>query len=91
MSSPGQRQIPDHEQDDDLATDEQLAAYEAGLARIEARVRQEHPELFDEAGQLRAEDAVRYLLQRTGGRRVLTGEELLALAGRNRARLADAP
>ena len=91
MSSPGRPQIPGNDVDDDLATDDDLAAYEAGLARIEARVRQEHPELFDESGQLRARDAIQYLLQHTGGKRTLTDDELLALAGRKLERRADAP
>jgi len=53
MSSHGRQQSPGDE------SDENLAACEAGLARIESRLRREHPELFDELGQLRADEVMR--------------------------------
>jgi hypothetical protein len=92
MSSPGQRQPSNREHDDELASDEQRAAYEAGLARIEARVRREHPELFDEHGEPRAEMIGRLLDERLGGESTLTGEEFPALIEPGLRRLlADAP
>ena len=75
MSSPGRHQSPTDESDDDYA------AWEAGLARIEARLRREHPELFDESGQLRREEVVRLLIERTNGKTTLTGDEFSELTG----------
>jgi hypothetical protein len=81
MSSPGRHQPPHEPVDDDLASDEDLAAYEAGLARIEARLKKEHPELFDESGQIRSDEVSRILIERTGGKTELTLDEFLALVG----------
>jgi hypothetical protein len=92
MSSPGQHQLPNNRIDDDLASDEDLAAYEAGLARIEARLKREHPELFDEDGEPRTEVIGRLLDERLGGKTILTGEEFSALIEPGLKRLlADAP
>ena len=85
MSSPERRKTPSEE------ADENYAAYEAGLARIEARLRAEHPELFDESGQIRSGEVTRLLLERTGGKTVLTGEEFSALIAPGFPRRADAP
>jgi hypothetical protein len=85
MSSPGHQQT----ESDELA--DNLAAYEAGLARIEARLRREHPELFDESGQLRPDEVMRLLLERTNGKTVLTGEEFSALIEPGFKRPSDAP
>ena len=91
MSSPGERQVRGNDLDDDLATDDNLAAYEAGLAGIEARLKREHPELFDEAGELRHDVVARLLDERLGGKTVLTGEEFSALIEPGFKRRTDAP
>jgi hypothetical protein len=91
MSSPGRRQPPHDPVEDELASDEDLAAYEAGLARLEARLKADHPELFDESGELRAELVTRLLTERAGGKTVLTGEEFSALIEPGFERRADAP
>lgn len=65
--------------DDDLASDEDLAAYEAGLTRLEARLKQEHPELFDASGEIDAAEVSRILVERAGGKTELTRAELLSL------------
>jgi hypothetical protein len=81
MSSPGRRQPPSDPVDDDLASDEDLAAYEAGLARLEARLKKEHPELFDESGEINSAEVSRILIERAGGKTELTLDEFLALVG----------
>jgi len=57
------------------------AEFEAGLLRLAGTVRSTHPELFDESGELRMEDALRLLARRTSGKKVLSRAELLALTG----------
>jgi hypothetical protein len=81
MTSPGRHQIPDNDMDDDLASDEDVAAYEAGLARIEARLKREHPELFDESGELNTAEVMRVLRQHAGGKTTFTDSEFLDLFG----------
>ena len=85
MSSPDRRQTASTE------ADENLAAYEAGLARLEARLKAEHPELFDEAGEIKSAEVTRLVLERTNGKSVLTGEEFSALIAPGFPRRADAP
>ncbi len=70
--------------------DENMAAFEAGLQRMKADLRCRHPELFDEAGELRVEEAMRLIRQRTGGKRRLSGTEFLKLVGQSSKRRADA-
>jgi hypothetical protein len=48
-------------------------------ARLEASLRARHPELFDRAGRLRTAELTRRLAERTGGKRVLSGDDLLDL------------
>jgi hypothetical protein len=61
--------------------DENMAAWEAGLARIEADLRARFPELFDESGDLIMERAMSLIRQRTGGKTEFTGTEFLELMG----------
>jgi hypothetical protein len=84
MSAAGEPTRPVHE------AEEAEAAFEVGLAKLEARLRLSHPELFDEAGRLCPDKATRLLVQQTGGEREITGAELLALAGRTDRRRDDA-
>lgn len=62
-----------------------LAAADAELDEVIERLtrllRQRHPELFDSEGQLRQDVYARRMLERTGGRRTLTGEAYVALTG----------
>ena len=70
--------------------EEAAAAFEAGLAKIEARLRREHPELFDDSGRLRADEVSRLLIQRANGKTELTRAELLGLMGGRGALPSDA-
>ena len=70
--------------------DEDMAAFEAGLARIEADLRARHPELFDESGELRTREVMRILIERAGGKTELTKSEFLALMKWPAARPSDA-
>jgi hypothetical protein len=65
-------------------------AFWAGIERMKARLRQEHPELFDESGELDNEKAMQVFMQATGGRTRLTGDEFIALTGGVDRRRADA-
>jgi hypothetical protein len=73
MSSPDRRRTARNEADDNLA------AYEAGLARLEARLKAEHPELFDESGEIKSAEVSRIFIERAGGKTELTRTELLSL------------
>ena len=66
------------------------AACEAGLSRLAASLRSEHPELFDESGELRLDEALSILARRANGKKVLTRAELLALTARSDGRQPDA-
>jgi hypothetical protein len=70
--------------------DDDMAAFEAGLARIEADLRARHPELFDESGELRTREVMRLLIERAGGKTELTKSEFLALMKWPAARPSDA-
>jgi hypothetical protein len=63
------------------SVDDGYAAWEAGLARIEARLKREHPELFDESGQLNTVEVMRILREHAGGKTVFTRDEFLELFG----------
>ena len=62
--------------------DEDMAAWEAGLARIEADLRARHPEFFDESGNLIPGKVSQVLIERAGGKTELTWSEYLAIVGR---------
>ena len=66
------------------------AAFEAGLARLSAMLRSEHPELFDESGELRLDEALQLLARRADGKQVLSRAELLALTERRDGRPPNA-
>lgn len=70
--------------------DENMAAWEAGLARIEADLRARHPELFDESGTLIPGKVSQLLRERSGGKTELTWSEYLAIVGRPGKRPSDA-
>ena len=72
-------------------SDENMAAWEAGLARIDADLRARFPELFDESGALVMERAMSLIRQRTGGKTEFTGSEFLELMGQRSKREANAP
>lgn len=72
-------------------SDENMAAWEAGVQRMKADLQSRFPELFDESGELRTKEAMRLILQRTGGKRLLTDSELFALMEQRPSRQADAP
>jgi hypothetical protein len=62
--------------------------------RLEAELRARHPELFDRRGRLRRGELSRRLVERVGGERVLSGDELFALeedADADPARAVRAP
>ena len=73
------------------AVEQADAAFEAGLANLMASLRSEHPEFFEESGELRREDALRLLARRANGKKVLTSSELIALTGRRDGLSPDAP
>ena len=83
--------IQDEEQRLAAEADENMAAWEAGVARIKADLQARMPEFFDEAGELRSEEVMKVILQRTGGRRSLTGAEFLDLMRNRSAHTVDAP
>jgi hypothetical protein len=49
------------------------------IERLTRVLQQRHPQLFDRAGCLRRDEYARLMLERTGGRKTLTREEILAL------------
>jgi hypothetical protein len=66
------------------------------IERLQRQLQARHPELFDSAGRLIPEEYARQMLKITGGRKLLTREEILALGGvqippPGGARPADAP
>ena len=61
--------------------DENMLAWEAGLARIEADLRARHPEFFDESGNLLPGKVSQLLRERAGGKTELTWSEYLAIVG----------
>lgn len=65
-------------------------AFWAGIERMRARLQREHPELFDESGELLTEKAMKVIFQATGGKTELTGDELIALTDGTSRRRADA-
>jgi hypothetical protein len=75
----------------DVAIAEADAAFEAGLERLETKLRAAHPELFDESGALCLEAALRLLARQVNGKEVLSRSELLALTGARSRRIPDAP
>jgi exonuclease VII large subunit len=58
------------------------AELEAVADRLEHDLRQSHPELFDRRGRLRQRALAQLLVQRFGGKRTISGEELRALLER---------
>ena len=48
-------------------------------SRLERDLRTTHPELFDRRGRLRQRALSRLLLERSGGKRVMSGDDLLGL------------
>ena len=83
--------VPDDRENVTRELEENEAAFWAGIARIEAMLKVEHPELFDERGELRAELVTKELLWRTNGKRVLTDAEFLAAVGPIDKRRIDGP
>ena len=69
--------------------DENMAAWEAGIERIKADLQARFPELFDDAGELRTDEAVRRIKQYADDRG-LTLTEAVFLASREFRRQADA-
>jgi hypothetical protein len=51
------------------------------IVRLEQELRERHPELFDARGRLRKKLIARKIRERTGGKRLLTGEEYIELTG----------
>jgi hypothetical protein len=56
--------------------DEEL---EAVIKRLQKSLRATHPELFDQRGRLRRTELARLLTARTGGKEVLSGDDLRLL------------
>ena len=81
--------IQDEQHSPATEADENMAAWEAGIARLEEELRARRPELFDESGKFRAEEAMR-LLKQYADDKGLTPTELYDLASRNFRRRADA-
>jgi hypothetical protein len=52
------------------------------IERLEAELRRKHPDFFDADGQLRTEYVNSKLLERTGGKRTLTREDVIRLTER---------
>jgi hypothetical protein len=85
--------------EDRSARQEKIAAAEAELdeviARLTHELQQRHPELFDAQGRLRKKLVAQKLRERTGGKRLLTGEEYIELTGGDlgppRVDTSDAP
>ena len=70
-------------------SDENLAAWEAGIEKIRVDLQARFPELFDESGELITEKAMN-LFRQTAKDRGLTPTELYIQASRNFPRRADA-
>lgn len=70
-------------------SDENLAAWEAGVERMRVELQARHPELFDETGELIAEKAMEVLRQ-AAEERGLTFTDLVLQSSRNFQRQADA-
>jgi hypothetical protein len=81
--------IQDEEQRLAAEADENMAAWEAGIERLEDELRARHPELFDASGEFRAEEAMRQLKQ-YASENGLTFKELYFRAGENFRRRANA-
>lgn len=58
------------------------AELDAVAGRLEDDLRQSHPELFDGRGRLRQRALAQLLVERFGGKRTISGEELRALMER---------
>jgi hypothetical protein len=71
-------------------SDENMAAWEAGIARMKDELRAQRPELFDESGELIMERAMKLFRQRTNGKRTFTRAEFIALTEGETSRRADA-
>ena len=82
--------IQDEPQRTATEVDDDMAAWEAGLARIEADLRARHPEFFDESGKLIPGKVSQLLRERSGGKTELTKSEFLAIVGGTRPRRSDA-
>lgn len=70
-------------------SDENMAAWEAGIERIRVDLQSRFPELFDESGELIMEKAMELMNQAARDRGV-TFTELILQASRNFPRQADA-
>ncbi len=70
-------------------SDENMAAWEAGVQRMKETLKARRPDLFDEAGELRMEEAIR-LIRQAAEDQGLTLTELYDRASRNFRRQADA-
>ena len=70
-------------------SDENMAAWEAGVQRMKETLRARRPDLFDEAGELRVEEAMRLIRQAAEDQGV-TLTELYDRTSRNFNRQADA-
>ena len=66
------------------------AAMEADLQRLEGRLRTERPELFDESGAFRKEEAQRRLVERIAQKEAAEQEEIAVLMRRRGRRSFDA-
>jgi hypothetical protein len=66
-----------------------VAAFDADVAatceRLEAELRQRHPELFDANGQLDRQAVSRFLIARNGGRTTMSYDDIMNLQRRTRA------
>ena len=82
--------IQDEEQRLAAEADENMAAWEAGIARMKDELRARRPDLFDESGELIMKRAMQLFRQRTNGQRSFTRDEFLALTERGVSRRADA-
>ena len=70
-------------------SDENMAAWEAGVERMRVELQARHPELFDETGELITEKAME-LLRQAAEDRGLTFTDLVLQSSRNFQRRADA-
>jgi hypothetical protein len=71
-------------------SDENLAAWEAGVQRMKADLQSRFPELFDESGELIMERAMELFRRGTNGKRTFTRAEFIALTEGGASRRADA-
>jgi hypothetical protein len=66
-----------------------VAEFDADVAatceRLEAELRQRHPELFDANGQLDRQAVSRFLIARNGGRTTMSRDDIVNLQRRTRA------